>query len=57
MMQQQAQIDSNREEGINSPYPSTLEGDVQDVQQALKEINTNGKTKLSKKLTYEEQIA
>ena len=41
---------------MNSPYPSTLEGDVQDVQQALKEINTNGKKGASKKLSYEEQI-
>ena len=42
---------------MNTPYPSTLEGDVQDVQQALKEINSNGKKKgASKKLSYEEQI-
>jgi len=30
-----------------------MEGDLQDVQQALKEINTNGK-KTQKKLSYEE---
>jgi hypothetical protein len=42
---------------MNSPYPSTLEGDVQDVQQALKEINGNGKkVATSKKLSYEDQI-
>lgn len=40
---------------MSSPYPSTLEGDVQDVQQALKEITVPGK-KTPKKLTYEEQI-
>lgn len=40
---------------MSSPYPSTLEGDVQDVQQALNEINKPGK-KVPKKLSYEEQI-
>lgn len=41
---------------MSSPYPSTLEGDLQDVQQAMKEINLNTK-KTPKKITYEEQIA
>lgn len=39
---------------MNSPYPSTLEGDLQDVQQALKEINTG--VKAPKKPSYNEQI-
>ena len=36
-------MNAQREMLTNSPYPSTLEGDLQDVQQALKEINKNGK--------------
>lgn len=46
-------MNQQREILTNSPYPSTLEGDLQDVQQALKEINVNGK-KQQKKLSYEE---
>ena len=46
-------MNAQREMLTNSPYPSTLEGDLQDVQQALKEINKNGKNS-EKKITYEE---
>lgn len=54
-MQEQQNLNQQREILTNSPYPSTMEGDLQDVQQAIKEIDTtaNGK-KTQIKLSYEE---